>query len=143
MDNASPAILRRPDWRARLAEYLAQVAHNRFRPGAHDCALFAAGAVEAMTGADLAAEWRGTYRSLSGGRKALKAAGFADHVALVASHFEEVPPAFARVGDVAVLPGATRQGAALGIVQGASVYCLLPSGLAVVSRLHMKKAFRV
>ena len=107
---------RLPDWRTRLEDYLTRVARRPFRPGRHDCALFVAGAVEAMTGEDPAAAWRGAYRSLAAGQDALHAAGFTDHVALVASACEEVPPALAAVGDIAVLPG-DGNGAALGCYQ--------------------------
>ena len=134
---------RRPDWRNCLTAYLAQVARLPFRPGRHDCALFAAGAVEAMTGIDLAAEFRGGYRTLTEGFVALGAAGFVDHVTFTASHFDEVAPAFAQVGDVAVMPADGVDAAALGIVQGAGVYVLKPSGLAIASRLHMERAFQV
>lgn len=133
---------RRPDWRARLAQYVAAVAAQPFKPGSHDCALFAAGAVEAMTGTDAAADWRGTYRSLATGRRALQRAGFADHVAFVAAHCAPVAPSLAAVGDLAVLPADNGQ-TALGVVQGGGVYCLSPGGMAIVSRLHIKKAFRV
>lgn len=134
---------RLPDWRNRLTEYLAGVARQPFRPGRHDCALFTAGAVAAMTGCDLAAEFRGTYRTLQEGFTALGAAGFVDHVSFAAVHFDEVPPALAQVGDLAVLPGEGLGAAALGVVQGAAVYVLTPAGLALVSRLHIQKAFQV
>jgi hypothetical protein len=142
MDFKMKLAPRLPDWRTRLEDYLARVAGQPFRPGRHDCALFVAGAVEAMTGEDPAAAWRGAYRSLDAGQDALQAAGFADHVALVAAACEEVPPALAAVGDIAVLPGAGK-GAALGLVQGAAVYVLHPGGLGLVNRLHVERAFRV
>lgn len=133
---------RRRDWRPRLAAYLGEVARRGFRPGRHDCALFVAGAVEAMTGEDLAARWRGQYRSLKAGQLALQADGYADHVDLVAHLFSETTPAHAHVGDIAACPG--RGGiAALGIVQGASVYVLKPQGLALVNRLEIERAFSV
>lgn len=132
---------RRPDWRARLTAYMAEVAARSFRPGTHDCALFAAGAVEAVTGVDLAATWRGTYRSLAEGRAALGARGYADHIELAAAWCPEVAPSFAHIGDLAVLPG--EDGDALGVIQGAHVYALRPSGLALVNRLHIKRAFSV
>ncbi|MBY6138521.1 hypothetical protein KUV26_03655 [Leisingera daeponensis] len=131
-----------PDWRVRLGAYLARVAHLPYRPGQHDCALFAAGAVQAMTGTDLAAAWRGRYRRLEDGQAALQAAGFASHVDLAASLFPEVVPSFAQAGDVAVFE-ADGAGQALGIVQGGAAYVLRPEGLALVSRLHMQRAFRV
>lgn len=134
---------RLPDWRPRLAQYLSEVARQSFRPGRHDCALFCAGAVEAMTGLDTAADWRGKYRSLKAGGKALAAAGFEDHVALVASMCPQVPPALAQVGDLAALPSDDGEFLALGVIQGPKVYVLQPSGLALVSRLHAQKAFKV
>ena len=133
---------RRPDWRVRLSDYLALVAPAAFRPGQHDCAMFAAGAVEAMTGKDPAADLRGTYRSLAAGQAALVAAGYADQVAFVADLFPEIPAAMAAVGDLAVMDG-EGAGMALGVVQGAAVYVLRPSGLALVNRLHIQRAFRV
>lgn len=133
---------RLPDWRPRLSTYLTATGARSFRPGSHDCALFVAGAVEAMTGVDVAAQWRGTYRSLDEGRVVLGRAGFADHVALVAAHLPEVHPAQANVGDLAALPGADGS-PALGVVQGASVYVLQPSGMALVNRLQIERAFRV
>lgn len=54
------------DWHARLAAYVFDAGRTPFAYGSHDCALFAAGAVEAMTGTDLAAGWRGIYRTLAG-----------------------------------------------------------------------------
>ena len=139
-----PKPVRRPDWRARLAAYMAQVAVTAFRPGRHDCALFAAGAIEAMTGVDIAAPWRGSYRSLAAGRKALADAGFASHVDVVARLFPETGPALAHVGDLAVLPSdVPDEPGALGVVQGAGVYALRPSGLVLLDRLTIERAFCV
>ena len=76
-------MTRLDDWHARLAAYVYEAGRTPFAYGAHDCALFAAGAVAAMTGTDLASDWRGRYRTLAGGLKAVKRAGHADHVAQV------------------------------------------------------------
>lgn len=140
-----PAKLNRlPDWKPRLASYLAEVARRPFRPGSHDCVLFAAGAVGAMTGADLAAEYRGTYCTLAQGQAVLEARGFADHIDLVKSLFDPVAPALAQVGDLAVVPSdQPGERGALGVFQGAAVYVLRPSGLAVVDRLAVREAFSV
>lgn len=132
---------RTTDWRTRLIAYLADSHAAPFRPGRHDCALFAAGAVAAMTGVDLAAHWRGRYRTLRGGLRVLRADGYADHVALADAHFEVCPVAMARAGDLAAVPGP--QGLALGVVQGARVYVLRPEGLATVDLLTAQRAWRV
>lgn len=135
-------IRRLPDWHPRLSAWLTGCARHPLVPGEHDCALFAAGAVQAMTGSDPAARWRGGYTSLPQGLRALRAAGFADHVAVVAALFEEVPPAFAQVGDIAVVrqPGELP---ALGVVTGAEVAVLREAGLGFVSCLDAAQAWRV
>jgi hypothetical protein len=122
-------MIRLPDWRTRLDVYLSDVASAReaFAFGAHDCALFAAGAVEAMTGADIAAPYRGKYGSYLEGLQVLAEAGFADHIDVAAAVFPETPVALANPGDLAWFH--SDQGRVLGVVQGASVYVLQPTGI--------------
>ncbi len=67
---------------SQLIAYAAEAGAQPFRPGSHDCALFAAGWVKLATGQDFARGWRSTYRSLKRGQQLLEEAGFADHVAL-------------------------------------------------------------
>jgi hypothetical protein len=141
------------DWRPRLQAYLAEVTARPFAYGSHDCALFAAGAVQAMTGEDLARDYRGDYQSLKGGLKLLVKAGHADHVAVLRARFEEIAPAFAAVGDIAVIgpeaaPSAepsrnTLGTAALGIFAGEHIAVLREDGLGFTPRTAAKLAFRV
>lgn len=133
-------ITRRPDWRPRLLDYVRSVARAGFRPGRHDCALFAAGAVKAMTDVDLAADWP-AYGTLAEGQRHLAARGYADHVAVAAAFFDEVPPLFAQVGDIAVVEGEIDL--SLGIVQGAAIYLLARGGLTAVPLTQAQRAFRV
>jgi hypothetical protein len=134
-------MTRTTDWRARLIDYLARAHSAPFRPGQHDCALFASGAVAAMTGVDLATHWRGRYRSIRGGLRVLRAEGYADHIALTDALLDDCPVSLAQVGDLAAVPGP--DGLALGVVQGARVYVLRPEGLATVDLLAACKAWRV
>lgn len=129
------------DWRTRLRAHAAQAARKKFRPGSHDCALFAAGAVKAMTGTDLARGWRSKYRSLKRGREMLAELGYADHVALAAAHLPEIPPAMAQVGDVAAVEEEGEL--ALGIVQGERIWVLRPDGLGTVLLTDASRAFCV
>lgn len=129
---------RLPDWRARLRTYVETSARQPFRPGRHDCALFAAGAVEAITGVDPAEGFRGAYRTLEDGFALIRDAGFADHIDMVARSFVEVPPIMAQVGDLAVV-----EEDALGVVQGPMVYVLRLDGIGLVSLAVAKRAFRV
>lgn len=128
-------------WRTRLLVFVRANHHRKFRPGRWDCALFTAGAIHAMTGVDHARGWRSKYGSLARGREMLQAMGYADHVELIAHLHEEIPVAFARVGDVAVV--IENGEPALGIVQGERVWVLRPSGLGTVDLTDAVRAFRV
>lgn len=121
-----------------LHDFVDGIKTKPFRPGSHDCALFAAGWVRFLTGEDLTAGLRGKYKTLKKGQELLEAQGFKSHVDLAASRLSEIHPAFAQIGDVAVVDED-----ALGIVAGDFIYVLKPSGLATVSRLRATRAFQV
>jgi len=105
--------MRKADWEQALADYLAGHGGAVFAWGKCDCAMFAAGAVEAMTGINPAADVRGKYKSQAGAGRAIKQAGFADLGEWVSAKFDEVPPAFAQRGDIVMAEGS------LGICNGA------------------------
>ena len=121
-----------------LIDYAADAGQRPFRPGRHDCALFTAGWIKLAADHDLARGWRSTYRSLRRGQQLMQDAGFADHVAFAAAHLPEIAPAFAQVGDIAVL-----KDDALGIVAGEMIYCLRLEGLGLVPRGQMHRAFQL
>lgn len=134
-------IQRTKGWQKRLTAYVDAQRATPFRPGRMDCALFAAGAVEAMTGVDLARGWRG-YRTLRAGLKRLEEEGIGDHIELAAEHLREIPdPRRLGPGDVAVI----RQGEelVLGIVQGRYVYVAGPRGVALHERSEIVRGFLV
>ena len=93
--------MRLPDWEANLHAYLDSVAGAPFAYGRHDCALFVAGAVNAMTGHDFGAPFRGRYRSAAGAVRALRLYGAGDLPAtLTAALGEPVHPSRAGRGDI-------------------------------------------
>ena len=134
--------MRRPDWQARLTAYLSQCAREPYQLGQHDCALFAAGAVEAVTGVDPAAQWRGRYQTKAQGLLALKRAGHSDLIAATAAALPEIAPAFAAPGDIACVDDPVTGLPALGVVQGELIYVLREDGLGLVARAMMQRAFR-
>lgn len=136
-----PTRPRKPDWKPRLVEYLAALGPIPFTYGSFDCAMFTSSAVEVMTGQDFTAPYRNRYTTIAQGVALLRKDGFRDHIDLVAAHFEEIAPAFAQAGDIAVLDGA--DGPALGLAQGEFIYALLPTGLALVPLLSAQRVFRV
>jgi len=171
---------RLPDWRPRLVSFVNSVRARPFAYGTHDCALFAAGAVEAMTGVDLAKDWRGAYSSLKEGLHVLRNLPWSDvfipqsdyvrshyddsfdvddwvfdgtdteqqeadlktgPVALVAHHFEKIPPAFAQIGDIAVIGEVGIP--ALGVFEGEMILVLREEGLGLMPRAAAACAYRV
>lgn len=137
-------MTRLPDWRARLAAYVAPLWRTPFQPGQLDCGLFAAGAVEAVTGVDLAGELRGAYATVEDGMRLLAARdGVRDPVEKARQRFPRIPVAQAQVGDLVAL--ALPDGPALGVVCGARVYAVGPEGLVTFDLLdrRVRTAFRV
>lgn len=134
--------MRLPDWQAQLVVYLASIAPRDFEPGQHDCALAFAGAIEAMTGTDLAARFRGRYSSFNGGLKLLKKAGWNSATDYLAAHCPEVSNlAMAHAGDIALLD--TPEGVAFGLYQGEAIYVLRPDHLGLRPRSDAQRAFHV
>ena len=128
--------------RKRLIEYVSKAARTPFQWGTHDCALFAAGAVKAQTGKDPAIGLRGRYSTAAGAMKHLRKLGYERIEDLASERLEEISPAFAQVGDLAVLDGDGEIGA-LGVVQGERIYVLHPDGLALMPLMSARRAFRV
>ena len=131
-------LTRKPDWQTCLAQYLSDEARRPFVYGASDCALFAAGAIEAMTGTDTADEWRGKYTTLKGGLRALRRSGHTDHIAAAASFMPDGERP--RVGDIAVV--ATAEEPSLGVIQGAWVYVRTMDGIGFVSVSEVTRVLR-
>lgn len=136
-------MARLPDWRPRLDRYLAEAARRPFRPGTHDCGLFAAGVVEAVTGYDPAAGWlRGRYCTLEEAQALCRARGHADHVAVIAAEFPEVHPVEALAGDLAVVINEEGE-PVFGVVLGPRIAVLRVSGLGYCPRSDMVRAFHL
>lgn len=126
-------LQRRSDWPERLVAVLSAARRKPFVWGEHDCWLFAATAIEAMTGVDLAAKDRGTYSTRTGATRALKRV-LAGHgtkggvEALPAVYgLAETTRGHAKRGDLALVP--TPIGPAFGIVSGVDVACAGQDGL--------------
>lgn len=137
-------LTRLPDWRARFAAEMDRQRRDPFAWGAQDCALgLAAGAVQAITGQDVAAPWRGRYISPAGARRALHKAGFTALSDLVASLLPEIPPAFADVGDIGVIEADGPLKQALCVVDASGLIVLTEAGHGRRSREDMIRAFKV
>lgn len=88
----------------------AQIEAARATPfawGRHDCCLFAADCVLALTGVDHAAAWRGTYTDAVGAQRVLMRQGGLRGLAGRAG--APIAPLAARVGDVGIVTHAGRE----------------------------------
>jgi hypothetical protein len=95
-------VSRLPDWLTRLGALVASRLDSPFVWGRNDCCLWAADAVQAVTGVDLAADLRGTYRSQRGALRTINRAG--GLAALCDQRLgPEVRPTMAQVGDVGLV----------------------------------------
>lgn len=134
-------MARLQNWRSRLHTYLASNAKRVFEPGQWDCSLFSAGGVEAITGTDPAAAYRGQYTTVAEGIALLQANGFQDHVAFVEANYEEKPVFAADVGDLATVEQQGEVG--VGIVVGPEIAVITLRGLGLVPLSTAKRVFKV
>ncbi len=106
------------DWPIALAKEVEAAVGRPFLWGEHDCCLFAAKCVEAMTGVDPMAEFRGIYNDQESAMAALQEKGAGTLYDTMKQKFGEPKPASqARRGDVVY--GVFKNGPALGICLGA------------------------
>lgn len=93
---------RPPGWEARLSALVAQRHRCGFAIGVHDCCLWAADAVLAIMGVDLARDIRGTYHDAAGAARVLRAIGGLRGAAARAGA-PLASPAYAVDGDVGLV----------------------------------------
>jgi hypothetical protein len=140
-------------WVEKLDALLFERREWPFAWGSHDCALFACDAILAMTGVDLAADFRGKYSSEATAAEAMQAfcgkqGATIEDVAekVCAQHgLEELEhPLLARRGDVVIFDS-DRWGATLGIValDGRHVVGAGTFGLERVPITKIERAWRV
>jgi len=108
---------RNDDWDIQLFNFIQDSQNTPFKWGEHDCALFTANAILAMTGEDLANDVRGRYTTFKGSLKVLKKLGKADLGQVVSAKLGASKLALlAKRGDVVLVN--TNSTTALGMVAG-------------------------
>ena len=99
--------MRYNDWETRLSRYLLAARSRPFSYGKHDCCLFAAGAVFAITGVDIAEGFRGKYSSRAEAVKLIRqeAKSLRGLLASISKEYglAEVPVSQAQRGDIVLL----------------------------------------
>lgn len=132
--------MRLKDWPSRLEASLLAARRRPFEWGAHDCCLFAAGAVEACTGVDLAAEYRGGYSDEAGARALLEQLGGLQ--AMAGQVGPEIAPRLAAAGDIGLADMGGGQSSL--VVHSGQVWLGAgPRGLLVIPAGQVSTAWRV
>lgn len=131
--------MRTTNWQAALSAFLAARRDAPFEWGSNDCCLFAADAVQAMTGSDHAAELRG-YGSALEAARLIEARGGLERIASDALG-EPVAPVFASVGDVVLIENEGRD--LLALCNGTTALAPGELGMAVLSMDAAKATWRV
>ena len=144
-------LARHPHWATQpLHDFLLERAEAPFAWGVNDCALFAADAVLAITGVDIAAEFREKYsteaeafaliRDLTGGETVADAAAWcAERHGLAEWEF----PLMAQRGDLAVIENDGRLIAGIVHLSGRHVVTVAESGLVRFDISEVKRAWHV
>lgn len=130
-------LKRHSTWEQSLSEYIETKRHEPFDYGVNDCCMFAAGAVEAMTGVDPMVEFRGQYDSLKTTIKVLKEIGAGDLESTLDGKFPEIAVGYAQRGDLAFFDGS------VGVVMGTFAWFASDDGLERVPRSLWDKAWSV
>jgi hypothetical protein len=139
-------VRRHEDWQTRLSQFLASRQSVPFSYGSHDCCLFVADAVIAMTGTDLALQFRTKYRTRLGALRRLNinrggVAAIASAV-MIAYRCPEIAIRAAGRGDVILLQ--MPEGDILGLVSlNGTFVAAADRGFIEVPRALARRAWRI
>lgn len=141
-------MIRFHDWHHRLSEYFAATRARAFAWGDQDCMLWAYGAVEAMTGVDLGADYRGKYSTEQGAARMLRRVGGAG-VELAAAKLqsdaglEEIGPLYAQRGDLVLVRSPRGPALAVVALAGDCAWCCGQEGIEAAPIADYLRAWRV
>lgn len=144
---------RREDWPEALSQYVDSIRMKPFVWGSHDCFLMPADAILAMTGVDIAAQFRGTYDDAASAYEAILrySVGYGPGLEKLAAQFGMKPwasPNLAQRGDLCWMKagmagGENRFGGIIGIVVTPWVFVLGMDGLLATSPDYIERAWHV
>lgn len=132
---------RHKDWEQSLFAVVGVLSTRPFEWGKNDCVTFAADCVEAQTGEDIIADFRGRYTTELGAVRAMIKAGSRDMGDLVAMRLEETHVRKLQRGDIVVCAG--EFGDFCAVVMGATAVGPTPEGLRHIPIGQAKRAYKV
>ena len=128
-------------WERRFYEVLEAAASRPLAYGQHDCALFVAQCIKAITGADFGDRFRGTYKTSREAFAVCQAHGSLE--ALVTARLGPPgPPRRAKRGDIVAIPHA-RFGLSLGVCDGLSGIFIGQGGFLIAPRQEFSMSWPV
>lgn len=130
---------RHQDWQVRFEAFTRERRNMPFAWGSNDCALFAADAVQALTGERVCPELRG-HRDEREGVRVLSSLGGVRALATAALG-DPIPTTFANVGDIVVVRMGKHE--ALAVCNGQTALLPGPDGLAAVPMQQALAAWKV
>ncbi|MCW7541878.1 hypothetical protein OOT46_29195 [Aquabacterium sp. A7-Y] len=133
-------LVRFGDWPERWARLVAARLRVPFEWGRHDCALWAADVVHALTGFDPGADLRGTYASALQAARVVRARGGLAAIATAALG-PPCPPLGVRVGDIGLVRSGDRE--CYAACNGAHWLAPAQNGLQVVDLDQASACWRV
>lgn len=134
-------MIRLSNWPSRLDRFLTATVEKKHQYGINDCFLFFGAGVEAVTGVDVTAKYRGKYTSHAEGIALAEEHGFKDHIDWAKSLFKVKHPSRGTTGDGAIVPIDT--GLALGMISGSRVFLIGENGLKTVDLLDAQRALEI
>lgn len=117
---------RLPDWRPRLDRVVSLANRQPWRWGEHDCLAFAARDIEALTGEDLFAPYRGQYDDEAGANRIAPDVGEFMHELAERQGWPRIKAVQAREGDLALFD---RGLPIVGVVYTRLIFPNKPAGL--------------
>ena len=142
-----PKLERLPDWVNSLNNWIEHVREIPFSWGNNDCCLSACNAVLAITGIDVAAQFRNQYFNKSGALMILEEYGGVNGIAeaVFSSQFKcrSVDPYLGRRGDVALLKNDDIDFECLGVCGGSNIVCPSDKGAKFLSISLASKVWRI
>lgn len=128
-------VTRREDWPARLGEAIDAARVEPFEYGRHDCALWVGTAIEAITGEDPTAPYRGRYTTEIGWKRLVTAElgeGATFEAGWTRLLGEPVPVAMAGRGDVVMIDQEGERAVGVVDLSGERVACVSLDGIEFV-----------
>lgn len=133
--------MRLADWQLNFEKFIAKYRHSPFVWGKHDCCLFAANSVLAITGKDYAESLRDSYDSVESAVKVIKQFGGIESIASSLTGISPVSASYADVGDVLLVLQCGRE--MLAVCNGSTMFAPGERGLITLETHTALKTWKI